>query len=94
MSVLSPVPDLARGCEIPALTQQLLPATAFLTEAGFVFAVIVAITCAVSFRLAGSEVVRYRVLSIAISTCWAALALGILGVCLALWVLPGVKCGL
>ncbi len=93
MSVLSPAAELAQACELPMITQQVLPVMPYLTEAGLALAVVIAIGCAVSFRLAGTEVLRYRALSVAVTLGWTAVVLGVLVTWLALWVFPGVKCG-
>ncbi len=93
MSVLSPVEDFAKHCELPLLTVAFWPKVAYATEAGFAVAAASLLALAVSFRIATSEVARYRALTIVSLLTWVAVLVGSLQAFLALFVFPIAKCG-
>jgi hypothetical protein len=93
LSVLSPVEDLAERCELPLLTSAIWPNVAYATEAGFAVAATSLLALAVSFKLATTEVVRYRALTIVSLLTWVAVLVGSLQVLLALFVFPVARCG-
>lgn len=93
VSVLSPAYDLAGACELPLLTQAVVPKVGYFTESGFALAAAALLALAVSFKLAGSEVIRYRALTIVSLLAWSTVLIASTQAYLALFVFPLAKCG-
>ena len=93
LAVLSPAPAMTDSCKLPLLTLAVLPRTGYLTEAGLVIAAISLLVLIASFRLAQSEVGRYRATTIVSLFTLVAVLVVALQVLLALFVLPIAKCG-
>ena len=93
LSVLSPAAELGLQCQLPLLTQSTMPLIRHATEFGLAIGAATIVTLAASFRLAATEIGRYRALTIVSYFGWVTVALGAVQSFLALFVIPLAKCG-